>query len=178
MTTLLRSCVAAIALLVFGACAASPHQPAVAPTTIYAVRHAERDGPSRDPALADPAGTDRARLLARELSREPLAAVFASEYRRTRDTAAPTAAAHHLTVDSSFRAGDEAALARHILDRYAGRSVLVVGHSNTVPSLLRELGAPGDWSLSEKTYDRLFVVTVTPRGHASVEARRYGAPTP
>src|SRR5690606_26986076 len=60
-------------------------------TTVWVVRHAERDA-GDDPNL-DASGRARAEALARLLADVPITAAFASEYRRTSATVAPLAEA-------------------------------------------------------------------------------------
>ena len=43
--------------------------------------------------------------------------------------------------------------------RTASGNVLVVGHSNTVPAVIKELGVAEPVSIAETEYDNLFVVT-------------------
>ena len=104
---------------------------------IYVVRHAERADQSAD-SLLSPAGIARAALLGRMLREAAITHVFTSEARRTIDTAAPLAAAMHLTP-KRVPAADTAALAAQLSALGAHDRALVVGHSNTVPELLRAL---------------------------------------
>src|SRR5690606_31362275 len=88
------------------ACATRPAQVAQEdPLVFVVVRHAERaeDDP-RDPNLSA-AGNARAAALAEALRDAPLVATYATEYRRTRQTAQPTADAHGLPVEAYFAGG-------------------------------------------------------------------------
>jgi broad specificity phosphatase PhoE len=82
----------AVALLVFGLAAPSP-APAPGPRAILLLRHAERADP-RDPdgSLAE-AGAVRARRLVDVLKDAGVTAIYTTRYKRTRETAAPLAAA-------------------------------------------------------------------------------------
>src|SRR5690606_3339662 len=93
----LRLLILACALAV-AACAAIP---ALSPgATFVVVRHAEKvDDGSRDPSLTD-AGSARADALARMLRSRDVVAVYATDFRRTRNTAQPTAAVHDLSIIS------------------------------------------------------------------------------
>lgn len=125
-------------------------------TTIYLVRHTEKMSETeRDPELSED-GRDRAKSLARLLSDVDIAAAYATPFKRTRDTAAPLAAKHSVDV-SQYR--DERALVETILDKHAGKSVLVVGHANTVPQLLKHVGHDLGVQLLEE-YDNLFAITL------------------
>src|SRR3546814_16685724 len=86
--------------LALAACAAIPVFSPVA--TYVVVRPAEKvDDGSRDPSLTD-AGRARAHALAELLRSRAVVAVYATDFRRTRDTAEHTAAAHapsHISYD-------------------------------------------------------------------------------
>lgn len=144
-----------------------------ATTTVYLVRHAEKaDGD--DPALS-PAGQARATTLAHVLADAGLAAVFVTDTRRSRDTAAPVAAATGLTP-TRYDARDARALAATVRADHAGQAVLVVGHSNTLDDLTAAFGAQGLADLDESQYDRLYVLQAG-SGEARLLQLRYGAPT-
>lgn len=145
-----------------------------ATTTVYLVRHAEKaDGD--DPALS-PAGQARATTLAHVLADAGLAAVFVTDTRRSRDTAAPVAAATGL-APTRYDARDARALAATVRADHAGQAVLVVGHSNTLDDLAAAFGAHGLADLDESQYDRLHVLRVGGDG-AHLARLRYGVPTP
>jgi probable phosphoglycerate mutase len=137
---------------------------ALAQTTIFLVRHAERadsgaGGMASDPGLSA-AGRARAARLAAMLKDTKLTAVFATEFKRTQQTAAPTAKAQHLTV-STVPADETSALANKL--KAATGSVLVVGHSNTVPEVMAALGVTPPVKIDDAEFDNLFiVVTGTP----------------
>lgn len=144
------------------------------PTTIFLVRHAEKatDDP-RDPSLT-PEGEARAALLARMLADAGIDAVYATDFRRTRGTAAPLAEA--LGHEVTLYAEQGPALAGRLLGAHRGQQVLVAGHSNTVPMLLNALvGAARYEDLDDAEYDALFIVTVPAEGTPAVTLLRYGA---
>lgn len=145
-----------------------------ATTTVYLVRHAEKaDGD--DPTLSMP-GQTRAITLAHVLADAGLAAVFVTDTRRSRDTAAPVAAATGLTP-TRYDARDARALAATVRADHVGQAVLVVGHSNTLDDLAAAFGAHGLTDLDESQYDRLYVLHVAGQ-RAHLVRLRYGSPTP
>src|SRR3546814_11474619 len=86
--------------LALAACAAIPVFSPVA--TYVVVRHAEKvDDASRDPSLTD-AGRARAHALAELLRSRDVVAVYATDFRRPRDTAEPTAAIPDLSNISYY----------------------------------------------------------------------------
>ena len=147
-------------------------------TVVVVVRHAEKaaDDP-RDPSLS-PAGEARAQALAATLAGAGLDAAYSTQYRRTRLTATPAAEAAGLEmqvrpVDAANAASYDAGLAREIRALPPGSTVLVVGHSNTVPGLVRALGAPPAAPMPESEFDRYTVVVVPPGGEPRVLVARY-----
>lgn len=109
-------------------------------TTVVLVRHAEKLGDDQDPGLSE-TGAARAERLARMLEAAGLDAIYVSEAKRTRETAAPVAGAtgvepHVVPADALNR------LVRRLKWRHRGDVVLVVGHINTLPAIAEGLGAP------------------------------------
>jgi len=145
-------------------------------TLVFLVRHAERadDGgmaPEEDPPLSE-AGQERAEELARILKDAEITHVHASDYVRTRETAAPVATANGLALSiydprapESFAAELRATPGRH----------LVVGHSNTLPELVAALGGDPHGEIESMEYDRLYVLSVGERAVRTV-LLRFGAP--
>ena len=145
-------------------------------TTIYLVRHGEKD---LTPGLADPpltpGGEARAQLLAKQLAKRHPAALFTTDTRRTRATLAPLAQATGLTPEV-YRAQEPAVLASHLRQDYAGKTVVVVGHSNTLLPLLTALGvAPLPGEIRDEEYNYLFKVTLREGQPARLIMSRYGA---
>jgi len=145
--------------------------------TVVIVRHAEKVDDSRDPPLSD-AGRERARALAGVLADAGLDAAWASQYLRTQATAAPAADAAGIDVRIAPIEGDIADWARQfsrtLIERHRGQTVLVVGHSNTVPVLVGVLCGCDVDALADTDYDRLFIVQRSARGEAGLIQARYG----
>ena len=178
MRPLLRVLLVLSAALPAG-CATHPDAAAPVVATVIVVRHAEKVDASRDPDLSA-AGRTRAQALAARLDGVPLAAVYATEFRRTGQTVAPTADAHRLAI-RPYGAGQPAsAVAARLSDvmgLFAPKPVvLVAGHSNTVPDLVAALCACTVAPMADTEYDRFSVVTFDTRGRARLDVQRYGAP--
>ncbi len=129
-------------------------------SAVFLVRHAERADPGRVPHEKDPGlseqGHARAALLARLLRDADIRHVFVTEFKRTRDTAAPTARAAGLEP-VVVPGRDLAPLVEKI--RAAQGNTLVVGHSNTVLEIARALGVDDlTFTIGENDYDNLLVV--------------------
>lgn len=150
-----------------------------APTVVILVRHAEKATvPANDPPLTE-AGAARARALAAALSDANVAAVIATSTIRTRETARPTAEARGLTVET-VATGSIPAHARAVADavlKHAGKTVLVVGHSNTIAAIITALGGPKMADLCDTQYSMLFTL-VLHDGQATLVRSTYGTPTP
>lgn len=153
------------AILAACATAAPPSE-----ATYYLVRHAEKTKEQNDPGLTD-AGRQRAQDLAVRLNGIPLSKIYSSDYKRTRDTAAPIAASKNLEV-VIYNPRDLEGFSQKLL-RETGH-ILVVGHSNTTPNLSEFLGGKSGAPIVEATeYDRLYILKrYDNKTNASIE--RYG----
>lgn len=162
------------AALALGAVLPMPAAAQEQPTVIFLVRHAERaeDG-TNDPPISG-AGQERARLLAGLLADAELTHIHTTDYKRTRQTAGPTAEAAGLDAEL-YDPRDLASFAG-ILRRTPGRH-LVVGHSNTTPQLVAALGGDAHGEISEFEYDRLYIVTIA-GGTVSTVLLRFGESLP
>ncbi len=145
-----------------------------APTTVFLVRHADRDA---EDAL-NASGLVRAQELAHVMEKSGLDAVYTSEFTRTQQTAAPAAAALGLTP-VVISASDVAGLANHIRDNRNGEKTLVVGHSDTVPKVIAAFGGPAV-NIPEDEFDNLYVLTLCRcrRPGLTVTNLQYGSLTP
>lgn len=172
---------ASLAFLLVGlsACAGTPVVPhADAAATIIVVRHAEKsnDDP-RDPSLSD-AGRARAQRLAARLSEERLVAAYATGYRRTQQTVQPVAHAHGLAVTTYDAAQPADAFAAQLRAAHPEGTVLVAGHSNTVPQIVAALCGCEAAPMTEDEYDRISIVRIDHVGHVSLQVEHGMASTP
>lgn len=138
-------------------------------TTFILTRHAEKaiTPASDDPELSAD-GLKRAEKLASLLQSVPLAAVYATPYKRTTNTALPLAKAQGLPIQA-YSAKTSAAQMDTLLHKHAGATILVVGHSNTVPQMLNALtGSEKYPALDDRDYDNIFIVSLTRLGNANV----------
>lgn len=107
------------------------------PQTVFVMRHLNTPAGALDPDLL-PEGQRRAAALARWFRRsERPVAIYVTDYRRTRQSAAPLAAALRLTP-IVYNPADTPALIARVRAEHG--NVLVVGHSNTVPDIVAALG--------------------------------------
>lgn len=140
--------------------------------TYVLLRHAEKatDDP-RDPTLSA-AGLKRAERQAKRLRFMPVVAVYATQYRRTQQTAAPIAREHRLAVTPYDAAQPAAAFAARLRAAHDHGAVVIVGHSNTVAGIAQALCRCEIAPTAETEYGRRITVTVLPDGRATVDDRR------
>lgn len=157
--------IAAGLLLVASACSTAPEMPA-ATSTFVVVRHAEKatDDPS-DPSLTD-AGRERAAALAASLARQPVVAVYTTDYRRTRHTAQPLASARNLAVITYDAKQPADQFVSELRRNHPHGTVVIVGHSNTVPAIVSALCDCAIAEIDESDYGNLYTVRVDARGQA------------
>ena len=158
------------------ACTTTPmHEAHAAPAEFVIVRHAEKAaGAGDDPALTD-AGHARAAALAHALRDAPVVAVYSTGYARTRQTAGPTAAAHGLEV-STYDAREPAEeLATRLRAMHPAGTVVVVGHSNTVPAIAAALCGCEVPPMEETEYDRRLLVSFDAAGNPTLATGRLSA---
>lgn len=179
-----RTFLAAFALASLAASACGPSCSCDAPlpeagtVVVYIVRHAEKEvlpetapeAERKDPPLSQ-AGQLRALGLAEDIPVRDIKAVYVTDTKRARDTASAVLALNGLKP-IIYPPRDVQGLADRIRRR-RGESVLVVGHSNTVPLLIAELGVEGVVMIPEDQHGDLWVVTLT-GDKATMETRRYG----
>lgn len=143
-------------------------------TTVVVVRHAEKAvGQGDDPDLSE-AGQQRARLLSRMLAQAGVSRLYATQYKRTQQTLQPLAEQSNLEI-AVIDAGDMAGLVDRVKQESPGGTAVIAGHSNTVPMIIKEMGAPNELVITEEQYDDLFVVTLQ-GGSAHLTHLQYGMP--
>ncbi len=160
-----------VAALLFLVAFAAPSSLASAQEAIYLVRHAERADQSADSALSTD-GVGRSYKLRDALRDAGITGIFTSELRRTVDTAAPLASAIHVTP-RRVAAADAEGLAAAIAASGPRDRVLVVGHSNTVPALLRALHVDAAVAIGDNDYDNLFIVIPQKEGRPVLLRLKY-----
>lgn len=164
-----------------GACLALCLMSCSPSTRLYFVRHAEKAStPVGDPDLSE-AGRARAGELASLLRDKDIRAIHVTETRRSRQTADPLSVLTGVPL-TAYSTDTVHRFLFHLLE--AERNALVVGHSNTVFGMLREMGLkPSREVLADGDYDGLWVVTQKEkegRGgyRLSLRERSYGLRTP
>jgi phosphohistidine phosphatase SixA len=158
-------------------CNCNGPRPEAAEVTVYIIRHAEKQSAQpmatakdEDPPLS-PEGQLRAMGLVEDIPVRELDAIYVTKTKRSYDTASAVIALTGIEP-IYYPPRDVDGLVARVRKRH-GESVLVVGHSNTIPALLRGLGVQEPIEIPEDQYGDLWVVTVGPGG-TTLETRRFG----
>ena len=116
-------------------------------TTYYFIRHAEKDrsdSTNQDPHLTE-IGKRRAENWSSIFSNITFNAIYSTEYNRTKETAEPTAIKNKLEV---LIYSPKTIELTKFLEETKGKTVLIVGHSNTTPLFVNDI-------LGQKKYDHI-----------------------
>lgn len=144
---------ALLAALLLPACATTNGM-AASDSAIYVVRHLHTPEGERDPDLL-PEGRRVAILLEERLAGERIAAIYISDFKRTRQTAGPLA--ERLGLEPIlYDPRDTAGLVARV--RAGPLPALIVGHSNTVPDIVAQLGGTRPADLGHPDFGDLWRV--------------------
>jgi phosphohistidine phosphatase SixA len=146
------------------------------PMILILVRHAEKKivpPEDKDPELS-PAGMARAQELARMFGDSGIAAIYATQYKRTQQTVMPLADKLRLPV-TQIEAKKTADLVKQIRAQNAGQVVFIAGHNNSVPEIIAALGGPQLPIIPETEYDNLYILIVQGGSSAKLLKMKYGS---
>ena len=144
-------------------------QPRLRSGPIVLVRHAEKVDSSKDSPLS-PVGEARAARLAEVLGSLGIRTIYTSEYKRTAQTAQPLAQRLGLTPEV-IPAIDQGTLLQRLAK--APRPALIVGHGDTLPALLKELGVREPVEIPGTDFGNIFVVVPHLTGPPTLIHLRY-----
>ncbi|WP_229452040.1 SixA phosphatase family protein [Massilia niastensis] len=122
------------------------------PNMIYLVRHGEKAGVGSDPELT-PQGRARAQSIATILHRTGIKAIYSTPTQRTLQTAQPLAQRLGVEVQH-YDPRAPRALVEKV--KALGGTVLVVGHSNTLPELVKLFGGAPGADILDDEFDRVY----------------------
>jgi phosphohistidine phosphatase SixA len=143
----------AAAFLIFvTACATTPRAETPHPN-YYVTRHLQK-ATGQDPGLTDD-GKANAIRLADLLASDPPSAIYVSTTRRAAETAAPLAARLGLTP-KTYNPSDTPGLIAAVTAESG--TVLIVGHSNTVPEIVERLGGARPADIADEEYGAVWHV--------------------
>lgn len=176
---LVASLVTTVLVLAAPLAAQNATQSTAAPTVVIIVRHADKaTAHANDPPLTA-IGTERAAALAEFLKDAKVGAVLHTPTTRTRETARPTAERFGITPEliPLGPAPVIAAAIREMVAKHAGKTILIVGHSNTVMPWIAALGGPVRPDLCDHQYEGIYTLVIGGGQTRLVEAT-YGPPNP
>jgi broad specificity phosphatase PhoE len=162
-----------LAFLLLASAAHAQQQPA----TVILVRHAEKAAAPADNPPLTAEGSLRAEALVRVLRNAGVTAIYSTPYARTRETAAPLAAALDLQItETPIYNRKVASYADSVAARVRreGGVILVVGHSNTMGAVIKALGGPDIGDVADPEYDNLFFLTTQEGQPSRLVRARYG----
>ena len=166
----MKSALSAFALATIASASIAHAQQAV-----ILVRHAELQGaamaPAKDLALSE-AGEARASRLADILRGTGVDAVYVTDFARTAKTAEPLAKAIN-REPTVLPKGNARELVERLRKDHRDETVLMVGHTDTLPELLKALGHPAEVKIDAQDYGNLFVVTPRSAGPPGLVTLRY-----
>jgi broad specificity phosphatase PhoE len=151
-----------------------------ATTTIIFVRHSEKDlNANDDPSLSD-AGWRRTAELTRQLVDADVVAgidaIYATPFKRAQETGKPLAEALNLPINS-YDETDRESVLETILRNHKGKIILVIGHSDTLPELIANLGASKKVPpINEFEYDNIYIISIPWFGKTKTIRLRFGKP--
>ena len=136
-------------------------------TTYYLIRHAEKDTSAAgstqmqaNPPLSSQ-GKERAEKLVALMEKEGIDFLFSTDYLRTKSTLAPLSAKIGKPIQI-YSPNQQTAWADTIRQPpFLGKKLLIVGHSNTIPTLANLLiGQKKYENLADSEYGLIFQITL------------------
>ena len=156
----MRKILIVVSILMFGICELSAQK-----TIYYLVRHAEKDTSAAgstmmqaNPPLSEK-GIQRSAGLASLLEKENIDYIFSTKYLRTQSTAQPLATLigkeiqfYEITKGTAFSDSIQQM-------PFLGKTLLIIGHSNTIPPLVNALIKSNKYqNLSDNEYGFIYKV--------------------
>ena len=126
-------------------------------TTYYFIRHAEKVDNSQNPDLST-SGLERAALWNKIFSEVSFDKIYSTEYRRTIQTASPTATAQNIQIKLY---NPKNITIESFKKETLGKKVLIVGHSNTTPKFVNQMINQNIFTdIEDGTFGNLYIVTI------------------
>jgi len=126
------------------------------PKVIFVTRHGEKAKEGKDPDLSAQ-GQARAQHIGALLRKAGIKQIFSTTTARTQQTAQPLATLTGLTVQS-YDGGKPGAMLEKV--KLSPGPSMIVGHSNTVPELVKLLGGGTVPEIADDEFDRLYQVII------------------
>lgn len=129
-------------------------------TTFILVRHAEKMSDSDDPGLTQQ-GVLRAKKLYEMMSKAGISAIYSTDYNRTKATVQVVSDEFVVPI-GIYEPVPETEVTESWIEKHSGETVLISGHSNTIPGLANKLLASTYFEddFDESDYGNLLIITV------------------
>lgn len=159
--------------LIFMLILAAMFQSCAPSTTIFFVRHCEKESAMPNADL-NAQGRLRAQQLAHTLQNVKFAKIYTTNVPRAASTAEPLRLLNN--IDSVvYNYHDTLYMAKILAEDYEAKNVMVVGHSDNIPAMIRNLGGTMPYhEIPLDEFDNLFVVVVQKRQPTKVMHLKYG----
>jgi phosphohistidine phosphatase SixA len=140
----------------------------------YLVRHAEKDTLIKDEPPLTPAGLERAARIADILKGTRIDAIYSTMTMRTMLTADPLADIKAMKILPYDNKGLKQLL-EEIKNSTTNNRVCIVGHSNTIPSIVNTLAGEDIFknTFAEDEYDNFIMVVAKKSGQSDVYKLKY-----
>mgnify|MGYP003342343664 FL=1 len=127
------------------------------PETVYLFRHAEKQiiKGEKNPELTIE-GFARSDALAEALKDVQNGVIYSSEFKRTQQTVNPLASVWNTNVKIHTAHDPEGQIERAL--SHCGKTVIISGHSNTLPNLIGLFGIVNEIIISDDQYGDLFQI--------------------
>lgn len=130
-------------------------------TTFILVRHAEKTSYSDDPGLTEE-GANRALKLQEMLEMANVSAIYSTKTKRTKATVQAVSEMTDVPV-TIYEPAPDIDVTEQWIRNHKGETVLISGHSNTIPGIANQLlgRTHYDDDFDESDYGNLLIITVT-----------------
>lgn len=126
-------------------------------TTYYFIRHGEKIDNSKNPDLSE-IGFERAKMWNELFSEIKLDTIYSTDYKRTLQTVAPTAACQKVNIT---KYNPKTINIESFKKENLGKKVLIVGHSNTIPNFFNQMINQNIYTdIDDSTFGNLYIATI------------------
>lgn len=159
--------------LIFMLILAAMFQSCAPSTTIFFVRHCEKESAMPNADLNEQ-GRLRAQQLAQVLQNVNFTKIYTTNVPRAASTAEPLRLLNN--IDSVvYNYHDTLYMAKILSEDFEGKNVMVVGHSDNIPAMIRNLGGKMPYhEIPLAEFDNLFIVVVQKKQLTKVMHLKYG----
>lgn len=129
-------------------------------TTFILVRHAEKADNSSNTNLSE-VGKKRAEALSKLLSKVKVDAIYTTRLNRTKQTAQLVAENNNLEIQTYEMNASFPTITDILAKKYTGKTILIVGHSNTLPINIARLTKSNDEiNIPEDEFNNLYIIQI------------------